>query len=86
MTQALSLLSPLQIKVTSNNVLIKLFDKFLEMLVNAGWILIIYGDRAQTVCEDTLRNKKIIEVVHIIKDQLDDFYMKILNQLHFYLK
>ena len=56
------------------------------MLVNAGWILIIYGDRAQTVCEDTLRNKKIIEVVHIIKDQLDDFYMKILNQLNFYLK
>ena len=36
LTRALSLLSLLQIKFVSNSVLIKLFDKLLEILVNAG--------------------------------------------------
>ena len=89
MTQVLPLHLPLQIKVASNNFLIKLFDQLLEILVNAGWISSIYASRAQTEYADMIKNQKIIDVVQkfdIIKDWLNNFYMKILNQSHIYGK
>ena len=60
MAGALPLLSPLQIKVASNSVLIELFDKLLEILVKAGWISNVYADRAQTEYADMIKNKKTV--------------------------
>ena len=62
--------------------------KLLEILMKAGWISSVYADRAQTKYADTIKNKKIIDVVHkfdIIEDRLDDFYMRSLNQLQIHL-
>ena len=85
LTWALSSFSLLQIKVASNSVLIKLVEKSLEILVNAGWMSSIYAYRAQNEHTDSIKNIKNIDVVRkfdIIKDHLDSFYMKICNQSH----
>ena len=58
MTRALPSLSPLQIKVASNSVLVKLIVKLLEVLVNVGWISSAYVDRSQTEYADMIKDKK----------------------------
>ena len=55
----MSSLSPLQIEVASNSVLVKLFDKLLEILVNSGSISSVYADRAQTDYADIIKDKKM---------------------------
>ena len=68
-----------------DSVLVKLFDKLIEILVNVGWMSSIYADRAQTDYLDMAKNEKITNIVHkleIIKDQLVIFYMKILDNPH----
>ena len=82
------LLSPLQLKVASNSVLIKLFDKLIGILINAEWTASMYTGRAQTEYADMIKNKKFIDIVHefdIIEDWLNDFYMKFLNQSYIHL-
>ena len=82
------MLSPLQLKVASNSVLIKLFDKLIGILINAEWTASMYTGRAQTEYADMIKNKKFIDVVHefdIIEDWLNDFYMKFLNQSYIHL-
>ena len=82
------MLSPLQLKVASNSVLIKLFDKLIGVLINAEWTASMYTGRAQTEYADMIKNKKFIDVVHefdIIEDWLNDFYMKFLNQSYIHL-
>ena len=82
------MLSPLQLKVASNSVLIKLFDKLIGVLINAEWTASMYTGRAQTEYADMIKNKKFIDVVHefdIIEDWLNDFYMKFLNQSSIHL-
>ena len=58
MTRALPSLSPLQIKVASTSVLVKLIVKLLEVLVNVGWISSAYVDRSQTEYADMIKDKK----------------------------
>ena len=82
------MVSPLQLKVASNSVLIKLFDKLIGILINAEWTASMYTGRAQTEYADMIKNKKFIDVVHefdIIEDWLNDFYMKFLNQSYIHL-
>ena len=82
------MLSPLQLKVASNSVLIKLFDKLIGILINAEWTASMYTGRAQTEYADMIKNKKFIDIVHefdIIEDWLNDFYMKFLNQSYIHL-
>ena len=82
------MLSPLQLKVASNSVLIKLFGKLIGILINAEWTASMYTGRAQTEYADMIKNKKFIDVVHefdIIEDWLNDFYMKFLNQSYIHL-
>ena len=82
------LLSPLQLKVASNSVLIKLFDKLIGILINAEWTASMYTGRAQTEYAGMIKNKKFIDAVHkfdIIEDWLNDFYMKFLNQSYIHL-
>ena len=82
------MLSPLQLKVVSNSVLIKLFDKLIGILINAEWTASMYTGRAQTEYADMIKNKKFIDIVHefdIIEDWLNDFYMKFLNQSYIHV-
>ena len=70
------------LQAASNSVLIKWLANLLEIWVKVGWISSIHADRAQTEYANMIKNKAIIDVVHkfyIIKDWLDDFYLKILN-------
>ena len=88
MTRALPSLSPLQIKVASNSVLVKLIVKLLEVLVNVGWISSAYVDRSQTEYADMIKDKKNVDVVDkydVAKDRINNFYMKAFNEWHNHL-
>ena len=60
-----------------------MFDKLLEILVNAGWVSSVYASRAQIEYADMIKNKKIIDVVpNLISWKTGWMIMKILNQSH----
>ena len=84
LTQFIAALSPIQISSVSDQVLMKRFDKFLELLTESKWLSSISADRAKHQYSEFISNKKVLQKMKEfdIGDSVDEFYMNTFKDLN----
>ena len=82
LTRAISSLSPIEIKRLTEGTLKKRFNTLVTILNESGWISNSSAEKAEKQYLVLIQNKDFIKAAgkfDIIKDRVDDFWMKILD-------